>query len=121
LNPLHIETFKKDLETLHIKPAAMASLFKIIKKLNILINKNSIDIAGASRVADAFCDIDRVLGVFDFEQTLADKNIRQLIKQRDKARKEKNWKLADEIRDRLTAKGVSIRDSKLNELLSPKP
>ncbi|NIM13211.1 MAG: cysteine--tRNA ligase [Candidatus Aminicenantes bacterium] len=101
--------------------AAMASIFKIVKKLNILINKNSIDIAGASRVIDAFCDIDKVLGVFDFEQTLADKNIRQLIKQRDKARKEKNWKLADEIRDRLTAKGVSIRDSKLNELLSPKP
>jgi cysteinyl-tRNA synthetase len=101
--------------------AAMASIFKIVKKLNILINKNRIDMAGASRVVDAFSDIDRVLGVFDFEQTQADKNIRQLIKQRDKARKEKNSKLADEIRERLTAKGVSIRDSKLKELLSPKP
>jgi len=93
--------------------AAMASLFKIVRKLNLLINKNRIDPDGASRVVDAFRDINKVLGVFDFIEKPPGGNIQQLIEQREKARREKNWKLADEIRDQLTAKGISIRDSKI--------
>jgi cysteinyl-tRNA synthetase len=93
--------------------AAMASLFKIVRKLNLLINRNRIDPDGASRVVDTFRDINKVLGVFDFIEKLPDENIQQLIKQREKARREKNWKLADEIRDQLTAKGISVRDSKI--------
>jgi cysteinyl-tRNA synthetase len=93
--------------------AAMASVFKIVKKLNILINKNSIDPAGASKVIDAFRDIDKIIGVIDFDHRLEEKNIRQMLMQREQARKQGDWKLADQIRDRLTALGVSIRDKAL--------
>ncbi|HSW75786.1 MAG TPA: cysteine--tRNA ligase [Candidatus Saccharimonadales bacterium] len=39
--------------------------------------------------------------------------IQQLLQQRDQARAEKNWKLADELRDKLTALGVDVHDKKL--------
>jgi len=34
-----------------------------------------------------------------------------LIEERQKARKEKNWKAADEIRDRLKAMGIILEDT----------
>ncbi len=39
--------------------------------------------------------------------------IQELINQREKARKEKNWKLADEIRDKLKEMGVDVQDKKI--------
>ncbi len=40
--------------------------------------------------------------------------IQALIDQRTRARAEKNWKLADELRDALAALGVDIQDKKIN-------
>ena len=40
-----------------------------------------------------------------------DPEIMALIDQRQQARKEKNWKVADEIRDRLNQKGILLEDT----------
>ena len=40
-----------------------------------------------------------------------DKEIEQLIEERQQARKEKNWKLADEIRDKLKSMGIELMDT----------
>ncbi|MGE5613061.1 MAG: cysteine--tRNA ligase [Bacillota bacterium] len=47
---------------------------------------------------------------FSAEQPL-DPEIESLINQRQQARKEKNWKLADEIRDRLKSMGIYLEDT----------
>ncbi|MFA5998750.1 MAG: hypothetical protein WC747_01895 [Candidatus Babeliales bacterium] len=39
--------------------------------------------------------------------------IQQLLQQREQARVDKNWKLSDELRDKLTALGVDVHDKKL--------
>ncbi|MFA5998747.1 MAG: cysteine--tRNA ligase [Candidatus Babeliales bacterium] len=39
--------------------------------------------------------------------------IQSLLQQRDQARVDKNWKLSDELRDKLTALGVDVHDKKL--------
>lgn len=39
--------------------------------------------------------------------------IKELLEQREQARAEKNWKLADEIRDKLGKLGVDVQDKKL--------
>ena len=41
-----------------------------------------------------------------------DKEIEDLIEARTQARKEKNWALADEIRNRLTGMGIILEDTK---------
>ncbi|MBD3273024.1 cysteine--tRNA ligase [Candidatus Dependentiae bacterium] len=40
--------------------------------------------------------------------------IKKLIEERKKARKEKNWKLADEIRDKLNKMGYQVQDKKIS-------
>jgi len=39
--------------------------------------------------------------------------VQRLIKEREHARLEKNWDLADKIRDQLKARGITIKDQKL--------
>jgi cysteinyl-tRNA synthetase len=93
--------------------AALASIFKIVKQVNILILENRIDPDGAVQIIEEFQNIDSVLNFFDFEDKLYDPEVQRLIKARDKARLEKNWDLADKIRDQLKARGVTIKDKKL--------
>ena len=45
-----------------------------------------------------------------FGRTQVDQNIQNLIKQREKAKKEKNWPLADQIRSDLNSKGIVLED-----------
>jgi cysteinyl-tRNA synthetase len=93
--------------------AAMASIFKIVKRLNILTLENRIDPEGAAKVVEAFRKIDSVLNIFSFKKEFSDPQIQRLIKERDQARSEKNWELADKIRDQLNALGVHVQDRKI--------
>ncbi len=68
------------------------------------------------KIVDAFRNIDSVLRIFDFEDELYDPEVQRLIKERDKARLEKNWNLADKIRDQLTARGVTVKDRKVGKV-----
>lgn len=43
---------------------------------------------------------------------ITEREIQELIKERNKARTEKNWKRADEIREYLSEKGILLEDSK---------
>jgi len=93
--------------------AAIASLFKNIKRINSLIPAGSLNRVGAEKIIAAFRQIDGVLNVFDFGDGAEDPDIRSLMDKRETARRERNWALADEIRDQLISKGVVPRDSKL--------
>ena len=86
--------------------------------MNILILKNIIDADSALKIVDAFRNIDSVLGIFDFEDEFNEPEVQRLIKERDKARLEKNWNLADKIRDQLKARGVTVKDRKVGKVNS---
>jgi cysteinyl-tRNA synthetase len=92
--------------------AAMASIFKIVKRLNILTLANKLDQDGALKVVDGFRNIDTVLKIFNFEDEVYDPEVQRLIKERDKARLEKNWDLADKIRDQLRGLDINVKDRK---------
>jgi cysteinyl-tRNA synthetase len=94
-------------------PAALASLFKIIKRINILILENRLDAVAAAKITDAFRNIDAVLKIFDFKVMPLDQELTRLIQEREKARKEKNWALADSLRKQLQARGVALKDGKI--------
>ncbi len=93
--------------------AALASIFKNIKQINILILKKMIGKEDASRIIDAFRNIDSVLGIFDFGDEFSNPEILRLIEERDRARAENNWDIADRIRDRLVSLGVTVKDRKI--------
>lgn len=92
--------------------AAMASLFKTIKKINVLCMENKISAPAAGKMVNTFENIDAVLKIFKFRFPKTDPEIQQLLEKREKARMEKNWKLADQIRDQIQQRGIQIRDCK---------
>jgi cysteinyl-tRNA synthetase len=93
--------------------AALASIFNTIKQINILILKKMIGKDDASKIIDAFRNIDSVLGIFNFGDESSNPEILRLIEERNKAREEKNWELADKIRNQLESLGVTVKDSKI--------
>jgi len=92
--------------------AAMASIFRNIKKINILTLENRISREDASKITEVFRSIDSVLKIFDFGEEISDSEIQELLAAREKARSEKNWSLADSIREKIAALGVTVRDEK---------
>ena len=92
--------------------AALASLFQNVRQVNSLMQKGHIDPAGAAKVLEAFRGLDTVLNVMDFQQPPLDPDIERIIAARQKARAEKNWQLADRLREELRRKGVPVHDGK---------
>jgi len=93
--------------------AAMASLFKNIKKINILALERKIAVTDASKILEAFRKIDKVLGFLECEPPVRDAEVQNLIETRNQARLDHNWALSDSIRDQLEARGVVVGDSKV--------
>ncbi len=90
--------------------AALATIFTIVKKINTLILKKQLSSTDASKIVDGFRSIDKALNIFNFFDHYADPEIQRLLNQREKARSEKNWNRADEIRNELKSRGVIVQD-----------
>ena len=71
-----------------------------------------IRVRNHKKAYDLFLELTNVLGIVQKTQEKElDKEIEELIEKRQQARREKNWTLADEIRDQLTEKGIIIEDT----------
>ncbi|MCK4767685.1 MAG: cysteine--tRNA ligase, partial [Desulfobacula sp.] len=91
----------------------ISSLLANVKTINRLINQNGINPEGAQKLVDCFKDIDSVLKIFSFAKKKEYSNeIQDLIRERERAREQKDWKQADKVRERLTTLGISVHDKK---------
>jgi cysteinyl-tRNA synthetase len=90
--------------------ATVASLFKMVKKINILLAENRLSPDDATKVLTEFRNINAVLNVIDFHAVLSQPEIQQLKARREKARQEKDWATADNLRGQLEAMGVTVKD-----------
>jgi len=93
-------------------PEALASIFDLVK----LANKNINDLDFIRAAADTLRGLCRVLGLslerVSETSLLSDEEIDSMILERKKAKSEKDYKLADEIRKDLEAKGIILEDTK---------
>ncbi len=92
--------------------SVMATIFQVVRQVNRLIMQGDLDQAGARRITDAFKRVDAVLNIFEFEQEAQDEKAQELIAERKEARQRKDWELADQLRERLGAMGVEVKDKK---------
>ncbi|MBU4316829.1 MAG: cysteine--tRNA ligase [Proteobacteria bacterium] len=91
---------------------ALAAIYKSMHRINQLVADNGLNPGDAGKMVDAFRQIDGVLQVMDFNPKPEDPVVQALILQREIAREEKNWALADRIREQLTAQGILLQDKK---------
>lgn len=92
---------------------ALSVLFDLVRELNVLSDANRLGRIEAQEALGLLEVWDRVLGVLPL-QTDAPKAPPELLKyleQREAARKEKNWKLSDEMRDAIESRGYLIEDT----------
>ncbi len=92
---------------------SLTSLFSMIKKINILINKNKVFKQDIEAILNWLKKINSVLGILEFEERKElPPDILEKIKEREKARREKNYALADKIREELLKQGIILEDTK---------
>jgi len=92
---------------------ALASLFDFIIEVNNLLDNKKLSRDEAQRIHDVMSGFDRVLGVIGEvkKEKRLSKEAEELIRQREEARKTKDWKKADKIREQLKAMGIAIEDT----------
>ncbi len=90
---------------------ALAAIFDFIKKTNTIISEGRLDRDQKDYILETFEKINRILNVIRLEECPLAPEIDKLIKKREKARKKKDWKQADSMRDELAGQGIKIIDT----------
>lgn len=90
---------------------AVSVIFELVRFANTHINGKSSK-AFTFAVKKQIIDLCNILGLLENEESdLLDEEIEKLIQERQEARKDKNWGLADKIRDSLKEKGIILEDT----------
>ena len=98
---------------------ALGYLFELIKTYNVLMDEDEAAVSrskeGLEAVWAALSEFDKVLGLFKDglprSQEMVPADIREMVAARDKAKKEKNFQHADEIRKNLLEAGYLLEDT----------
>ncbi len=101
-------------------PQALASLYDLVREINRWTQDREFQLTDSAKnllkeALDCLTTLGgKVLGLFvetHNESSAADEEIEDLITSRAEAKKNKNWALADQIRDELKTKGILIEDT----------
>lgn len=104
-----ISAMEDDLNT----AVALSSLFNLVRDINSAFSENGNLNEGTIKFAmSLFDELSGILGlVYNRKSESLNEEIEALIEKREKARKEKNWVLADKIRDELKGKNIVLEDT----------
>ena len=101
---------------------AISQMFALSKDINIYYQEvvngtKAFDAADFKKVAAVYAEMAEIIGIFEQQEKaaeddgLTDKLMEIIITLRQDARKEKNWAVADKIRDALKDAGVVLEDT----------
>jgi len=90
---------------------ALGAIFTWANSLFAALDADKVSVESAEKALKVLHRIDEVLGVIEIREHEDTSEIDDLIRQRTQARNDKNWSLADEIRDKLQALNILIEDT----------
>lgn len=90
---------------------ALAAVFDFIKKTNPILSQGQLDRDQKKYILEAFGKIDEVFNIMKLEECPLAPGIEKLIREREEARKQKNWQRADGVRDELAKQGIEVVDT----------
>lgn len=91
-------------------PKALTSVFSLVTEANKALDSGELDNHNKKEVLDAMEGFDMVLGVLERKFEAIPEEVKQLAEEREKARKKKDWKKADELRKDIHHKGWIVED-----------
>jgi cysteinyl-tRNA synthetase len=93
--------------------AALAALFDLVRELNTLCDENKLGQNEAQEALKLLAEWDCVLGVLPLQKKEEELpvDLLRLLELRETARSEKNWRVSDEMRDEILARGYTIEDT----------
>ena len=90
---------------------ALGAIFDFIKKTNPILSEGKLDLEQKKYILETFEKINTILNVLKLKECPLAPEIDRLIKDREEARKNKDWELADTVRNELAQKGFEIVDT----------
>ena len=110
--PEYIEKFNTAMDDDFNTADAIAVIFELVKFINTETNEES-SVEFAQKLYNVLETLCNVLGIeIKTEKELPDAEIQALIDERQEARKNKDYKRADEIRNMLLDKGIILEDTR---------
>lgn len=109
------EKFEKALDDDFEISQALAAIFELMKETNILFDRGELGANDAALLKSVMMNFDNVLAVLETEDEL-DAEIKRKIEERNEARRSKDFKKADEIRQQLKSRGIELEDTKKGTL-----
>jgi cysteinyl-tRNA synthetase len=118
--PIEEADFKDALDDDLNISAALGYLFESIRQTNRAMDRNEMDAALANAWLTWWRRINTVLDLEAVTEIVIPPEVSQLAEQRENARREKNWKRSDELRQQIYARGWEVRDTKERPKLTPR-
>ena len=108
----YVEEFEKAMDDDFNTADAIAAIFDLVKYMNTTADGASSK-EYLQNLLDRLCLLTDVLGIIVIkEEEMLDSEIEEMIEKRQAARKDRNFALADQIRDELLAKGIILEDTR---------
>ncbi len=94
-------------------PKALALLFEFLHDVNRILDEKKLSKTSAKKIIDFLLDIDKILGLKldDVLREEIPEEILKMLEEREKLRKEKRYKEADAIREKIRAMGYEVEDT----------
>jgi cysteinyl-tRNA synthetase len=90
---------------------ALAAIFDFVKKVNPILIAGQLDRDQKEYILETFSRVNGVLNVFRLEECPLAPEIDRLIREREEARRKKDWQKADVVREELAKKGIRVIDT----------
>ena len=99
---------------------ALGAIFELVKDANVMVQDGCSQKAAelALNSLNAVCS---VLGILTREKDDLTAEVRQMVNERAEARKNKDWKRSDELRDAIRAAGYILEDTKQGQKVRKDP
>ena len=90
---------------------ALGAIFDFIKKVNPILSQGQLDLEQKKYILETFEKINSILNLLKLKECPLAPEIDRLIKEREEARRNKDWERADTVRHELAQKGFKIVDT----------
>ncbi|HEX8973994.1 MAG TPA: cysteine--tRNA ligase [Patescibacteria group bacterium] len=100
-------------------PLALSVLFDLVTESNKLLAENHMSSANAKSILTLWKKMNSVFGLILSGQAEIPEEIRQLVQQREQARKGKDFQKSDDLRSLIEKKGYIVKDTKDGQDVRP--